>query len=156
MKIDIGIKTKDREAVGAALQQVLIDTYTLRLKTQSHHWNVRGMHFGSLHELFEQQYTELEAAIDEIAERIRIVGVLTEGRFQEYAKRTRVEDGAPDASAEEMLRDLVKGNERVIGAIREALPVAQKAEDEGSFDLMVERLQAHEKAAWMLRSHLAE
>ncbi|GAB5470176.1 MAG: Dps family protein [Rhodospirillales bacterium] len=154
MSIDIGIGDNARKEIGDGLAKVLADTYFLYLKTHGYHWNVKGPHFGQLHGLFEEQYRELWDAVDEIAERIRALGHDAPGSYAALAKLASVEESesVPDASG--MLADLVKGNEAVLKTVRAMMPSAQEGGDEATFDLMVERLSAHEKAAWMLRSHL--
>jgi starvation-inducible DNA-binding protein len=155
MKMNTGIKQKDREQVAALLQQALTDTYALRLKAQNYHWNITGPHFGSLHALFEVHYDEMAVAVDEMAERIRALGVKAEGGIKVYAKKTKIDDGNAAADWETMVKDLVKGHETVIDSVRAVLPAAEAAGDEVTVDMMVGRLTAHEKAAWMLRSHLS-
>jgi starvation-inducible DNA-binding protein len=155
MKVDIGISKKDREAIAAGLSRLLADSYTLYLKTHNYHWNVTGPQFNTLHQMFEEQYTELAAAVDEIAERIRALGVKAPGSYREYADLTRVDEGTGDESAEEMIRQLAIGQETVVRTSREAFPAADAANDEPTADLLTQRMQIHEKNAWMLRSMLA-
>jgi starvation-inducible DNA-binding protein len=155
MKVDIGISKKDREAIAAGLSRLLADSYTLYLKTHNYHWNVTGPQFNTLHQMFEEQYTELAAAVDEIAERIRALGVKAPGSYREYADLTRVDEGTGDESAEEMIRQLAIGQETVVRTSREAFPAADEANDEPTADLLTQRMQIHEKNAWMLRSMLA-
>ncbi|MEJ2276013.1 MAG: DNA starvation/stationary phase protection protein [Woeseiaceae bacterium] len=155
MKVDIGIGKKDREAIAAGLSRLLADSYTLYLKTHNYHWNVTGPQFNTLHQMFEEQYTELAAAVDEIAERIRALGVKAPGSYREYADLTRVDEGTGDESAEEMIRQLAIGQETVVRTAREAFPAADTANDEPTADLLTQRMQIHEKNAWMLRSMLA-
>jgi len=154
MTIDIGIGDNARKEISDGLAKVLADTYLLYLKTHGYHWNVRGPHFQQLHALFEEQYREMWDAVDEIAERIRALGHDAPGSYQSMAKLASVEEREDVPKAGEMLADLVKGNEAVLKTVRAVMPSAQDGGDEASFDLMVERLSAHEKAAWMLRSHL--
>lgn len=153
-KIDIGIGEKDRKAIADGLSRVLADTYTLYLKTHNYHWNVTGPMFNTLHLMFEQQYTELATAIDEIAERIRALGFPAPGSYKAYAKLSSIkeEDGVP--TAEEMIANLVKGQEAVTRTARAVFPIAEKASDEPTADLLTQRMQIHEKTAWMLRSLL--
>jgi starvation-inducible DNA-binding protein len=155
MELNIGIGKKDREAIAAGLSNLLADSYTLYLKTHNYHWNVTGPQFNTLHQMFEQQYTELAAAVDEIAERIRALGVRAPGSYREYAALTRVEEGSGDESADEMIRQLAIGQETVVRTAREAFPAADEAHDEPTADLLTQRMQIHEKNAWMLRSMLA-
>jgi starvation-inducible DNA-binding protein len=156
MKLDIGIGDKDREKIVTQLSKLLADSYTLYLKTHNYHWNVTGPLFNTLHSMFEQQYTELATAVDEIAERIRALGIKAPGSYTEFAKLTSVEEGSGDESAEEMIRQLVIGQETVTRTAREAFPAADAAHDEPTADLLTQRMQVHEKNAWMLRSMLAK
>jgi starvation-inducible DNA-binding protein len=155
MELNIGIRREDREAIAAGLSRLLADSYTLYLKTHNYHWNVTGPQFNTLHQMFEQQYTELAAAVDEIAERIRALGVRAPGSYKEYAALTRIEEGDGEESAEEMIRQLAIGQETVVRTARESFPAADKANDEPTADLLTQRMQIHEKNAWMLRSMLA-
>ena len=155
MELNIGIRQEDREAIAAGLSRLLADSYTLYLKTHNYHWNVTGPQFNTLHQMFEEQYTELAAAVDEIAERIRALGVKAPGSYKEYATLTRIEEGDGEESAEEMIRQLAIGQETVVRTAREAFPAADKANDEPTADLLTQRMQIHEKNAWMLRSMLA-
>ena len=155
MELNIGIRQEDREAIAAGLSRLLADSYTLYLKTHNYHWNVTGPQFNTLHQMFEEQYTELAAAVDEIAERIRALGVKAPGSYKEYATLTRIEEGDGEESAEEMIRQLAIGQETVVRTAREAFPAADNANDEPTADLLTQRMQIHEKNAWMLRSMLA-
>ena len=155
MKIDIGIDQEEREAIADGLARLLADSYTLYLKTHNYHWNVTGPMFNTLHLMFEGQYTELAAAVDEIAERIRALGVRAPGSYREYAELTSIEEGEGNESAEEMIRQLAIGQETVVRTAREAFPAADAANDEPTADLLTQRMQIHEKNAWMLRSMLA-
>jgi len=152
--IDIGIDARDREKVAHALSRLLADTYGLYLKTHSFHWNVEGPMFNTLHQMFMVQYTELWTALDEIAERIRSLGYPAPGSYKAFARLSSIEDaeGVPEAMA--MVRELVKGHEAVARTARAAFAPAEKAGDESSADLLTQRLQIHEKTAWMLRSLL--
>ena len=153
--MDIGIDEKDRKAICAALARLLADTYTLYLKTHNFHWNVTGPMFNTLHLMFEQQYTEMAMAVDGIAERIRALGEFAPGSYAVFGKLTRVEEATNVPDAEEMMRQLVKGHETVVRTAREAFPRAGEVGDEPTCDLLTQRMQVHEKAAWMLRSMLA-
>ena len=155
MEINVGISTADRETIAAGLSRLLADSYTLYLKTHNYHWNVTGPQFNTLHLMFEGQYTELAAAVDEIAERIRALGVRAPGSYREYAELTSIEEGEGNESAEEMIRQLAIGQETVVRTSREAFPAADAANDEPTADLLTQRMQIHEKNAWMLRSMLA-
>lgn len=154
MEPDIGIRPKDRQAVAGGLARLLADTYTLYLKTHKYHWNVTGPQFGAFHTLFETQYTELWMAVDQVAERIRALGEPAPGSYREFAKLSSIKEEAGAPSATEMIGNLVKGHEAVIKTARSVLAPAEKAGDQVTADLVTVRLQAHEKTAWMLRSHL--
>ena len=155
MELNIGISREGREAIAAGLSRLLADSYTLYLKTHNYHWNVTGPQFNTLHQMFESQYTELAAAVDEIAERIRALGIKAPGSYTEYAALTRIDESAGDETAEEMIRQLAVGQETVVRTAREAFPAADDAHDEPTADLLTQRMQIHEKNAWMLRSMLA-
>jgi len=154
--IDIGISEKDRRQLADGLSRLLADTYTLYLKTHNFHWNVTGPMFQTLHLMFETHYNELALAVDLIAERIRALGHVAPGSYQAYAKLStiREEQGVPAATA--MIRSLVKGHEAVAKTARAVFPVADGASDQPTADLLTQRLQIHEKTAWMLRSLLAK
>lgn len=154
MDINIGINKADRENIADALSKVLADSYMLYLKTHNYHWNVTGELFHSLHEQFEQQYTELADAIDEIAERIRALGYRAPGTFKEFKELTSIEEKQDEPEAMEMVRRLAVANEQVLRTARQALEPANEADDEATIDLLTERLHVHSKTAWMLRSHL--
>ncbi len=154
MTIDIGIDDKDRNEIAAGLSRLLADSYTLYLKTHNFHWNVTGPMFNTLHLMFEGQYTELSTAVDEIAERIRALGVRAPGSYAEFAKLSSVEEAKGGESAEDMIRELVIGQETVARTARSIFPAAEKAGDEPTADLLTQRMQIHEKTAWMLRSML--
>ena len=156
MPINIGIEKKDREEIAGALSKLLADTFTLYLKTHNFHWNVTGPMFQTLHLMFEEQYNELWTASDQIAERIRALGVYTPATYKEFSRLTAIteEDAIPAAS--DMIRQLVEGHETVARTARTAFTIAEKASDAPTADLLTERMQVHEKAAWMLRSLLAE
>lgn len=156
MEPDIGIAKKKREAVADALAQTLADTYALYQKTHLYHWNVQGPRFASLHALFDAQYNELWTALDPMAERIRALGVFAPSPA-DIAKRATVSiDNDPAPSEDAMLKALTAGNEAVVKSARKALEIADEAGDQATADLMTERCAAGEKAAWMLRAHLAE
>lgn len=154
MEINIGISESNRKKIADGLSKVLADTYMLYLKTHNYHWNVTGEHFHSLHEQFEEQYTELAAAIDEIAERIRALGHRAPASFREYNEITTIEEDNVQPKAMEMVRRLAVDNETVLRTARQALPACEEAGDEATIDLITERLHTHSKTAWMLRSHL--
>ena len=155
--IDIGITAKDRAAISDGLSHLLADTYTLYLTTHNFHWNVTGPMFNTLHAMFMTQYTELWAAVDPIAERIRSLGHPAPGSYTQFARLSSL----PDAPAEppkalDMVRVLVAGHEAVARTARKLFPVADKAGDEPTADLLTQRLTVHEQTAWMLRSLLEE
>jgi len=154
MPIDIGIEEKARQEIAQGLSRLLADTYTLYLKTHNFHWNVTGPMFQTLHLMFEQQYTELAMAVDLIAERIRALGFPAPGTYKEFAQLSSIseEDGVP--KAEDMIRKLVEGQEAVVRTARSIFPLVDEANDEPTADLLTQRMQVHEKTAWMLRSLL--
>jgi starvation-inducible DNA-binding protein len=154
MEPNIGIAAEDRKAIAHGLSRLLADTYTLYLKTHNFHWNVTGPMFNSLHLMFEQQYTELALAVDLIAERIRALGEPAPGSYRAFGKLSKVEEAADGVDADEMVRQLVIGAETVVRTAREVFPIAEKAGDEPTCDLLTQRMQLHEKTAWMLRATL--
>lgn len=154
MDIDIGIIKKDRETIAKGLSHLLADTYTLYLKTHNFHWNVTGPMFQTLHLMFETQYTELALAVDVIAERIRSLGFPAPGTYKQYIKLSSIKESDDIPEAKEMIRQLLEGQEAVVRTARSIFPVADKASDEASADLLTQRIQLHEKTAWMLRSLL--
>jgi starvation-inducible DNA-binding protein len=151
---DIGISTEDRAALAGHLSRVLADTYSLYLKTHNFHWNVTGPMFQTLHLMFETQYNELALAVDQVAERIRALGHYAPGTYSEYARLSSIPETEGVPKAPEMIELLVKGNEAVARTAREAFSVAEKANDQPTADLLTQRMDVHEKAAWMLRSLL--
>jgi starvation-inducible DNA-binding protein len=155
MEIDIGIAPKDRRRIAKGLALLLADSYTLYLKTHNFHWNVTGPMFQTLHLMFETQYTELAQAVDMIAERIRALGEPAPGSYGEFGKLTSIDEAKGVPKAEDMVRELVGGHEAVVKTARKAFPAAEKASDEATVDLLTQRMQVHEKTAWMLRSLLA-
>lgn len=134
------------------LEQSLSDSYALALKTQNYHWNIVGENFKSLHELFGAQYEEISVAIDEIAERIRTLGSKVEGSFENFSKLTKIKSGNKNLSAKEMIKDLILGHELIVESMKSAIKTAQDEGDEASADMFIGRIQAHEKAVWMLTS----
>jgi starvation-inducible DNA-binding protein len=154
MKIDTGIPAKQRAEIAHGLSRLLADTYVVYLKTHNFHWNVEGPMFQTLHQMFMEQYTETWNAIDLIAERIRSLGEYAPGTYKEYSKLARIRetDGVP--KAEQMVRLLIEGQEAVVRTAREVLPIADRVNDEPTLDLLTQRMQVHEKNAWMLRSLL--
>ena len=155
MELNIGISKEDREQIAAGLGRLLADSYTLYLKTHNYHWNVEGPQFNTLHLMFETHYTELAVAVDEIAERIRALGEKAPGSYSAFQNLATVTEASGDESAEDMIRELVLGQEAVTRTARDALPAANAASDEPTADLLTQRMQIHEKNAWMLRSMLA-
>ncbi len=155
--IDIGISNANRKKIAEGLSAFLADSYTLYLKTHNFHWNVTGPMFNSLHTMFEGQYTEQWTALDEIAERIRALGYNAPGSYGEFVKLSSIKEetgltGVPDWKG--MVQQLVSGNEAVCRTARHVLKTADDAGDDPSVDLLTQRLQTHEKYAWMLRSLL--
>lgn len=153
-QIDMGVEPTQRMAIADGLSRVLADSYTLYLKTHSFHWNVTGPMFQTLHLMFEQQYTELALAVDLIAERIRALGRVAPGSYAQFAKLSSVTEETGVPRAEDMLRQLVQGQEAVVRTARSVFAVAEKASDQVTLDLLTQRMQVHEKTAWMLRSLL--
>jgi starvation-inducible DNA-binding protein len=154
MAMDIGISKKDREKIAEGLARLLADSFTLYLKTHNFHWNVTGPMFNTLHVMFMDQYTELWNALDMIAERIRALGVAAPGTYREFAKLTVIAESEGKVGAEDMIRQLVAGQEAVTKTARSLFPLVDKAGDEPTADLLTQRMQIHEKNAWMLRSLL--
>jgi starvation-inducible DNA-binding protein len=154
MAMDTGISAKDRSRLAEGLSRLLADTYILYLKTHNFHWNVEGPMFQTLHIMFMEQYTEAWNAIDPIAERIRALGHYAPGSYKQYIKLASVKeaDGVPKAG--QMIRQLIEGQETVARTARSVLPVADDANDQPTLDLLTQRLDIHEKNAWMLRSLL--
>lgn len=152
--INIGIDDAARADIAQGLSRLLADSYTLYLKTHNYHWNVTGPRFRDLHLLFEEQYTELATAVDEIAERIRTLGFVAPGTYSAFAKLTAITEDTEVPPAESMLSNLVTAQETLVRTAREVLPAAQQADDESSASLIADRMVVHEKSAWMLRSLL--
>lgn len=155
MKIDIGIEAADRENIANGLSRVLADTYTLYLCTHNFHWNVTGPMFQTLHLMFETQYTELADAVDLVAERIRALGLPAPGTYRQFAQLSSIQEAEGVPSAEDMIRKLVEGHETVARTSRQVFETAERANDQPTCDLLTQRMQVHEKTAWMLRSLLA-
>ena len=154
--INIGMDEIDRKKIADGLGRMLADTYTLYLKTHNFHWNVTGPMFQTLHLMFMTQYTETWNAVDLVAERIRALGYPAPGSYKEFAALTSIKDSSGTISAKEMIKQLVDGQEAVVRTAREVLPVADKAGDQPTVDLLSARMEVHEKNAWMLRSLLEE
>ncbi|MEN9880717.1 MAG: hypothetical protein RIQ55_1363 [Pseudomonadota bacterium] len=156
MKIDIGIPEKDRKAIAAGLSKLAADNFTLYLKTHNFHWNVTGPMFQTLHLMFETQYNELWLASDAIAERIRALGFPAPGTYAELAKLTVIKESKGVPKAVDMIKELVIGHEATARTARALFEPADKAGDEATADLLTQRIQIHEKTAWMLRSLLEQ
>lgn len=154
MNIDIGISQTHREEIAQGLSRLLADTYTLYLKTHNFHWNVTGPMFQTLHLMFETQYNELALAVDLIAERIRSLGFPAPGTYQQYARLSSIKEETDIPKAQDMIRLLVAGQEAVVRTARSLYPAVEAAADEATADLLTQRIQLHEKTAWMLRSLL--
>ncbi|NNM69816.1 MAG: DNA starvation/stationary phase protection protein [Gallionella sp.] len=154
--INIGISEKDRKKVADGLSRMLADTYTLYLKTHNFHWNVTGPMFQTLHLMFMAQYNEAWMAVDLVAERIRALGFPAPGSYAQFAALTSIKDSEGVPKATDMIRQLVEGQEAVVRTAREVLPIAEKAGDQPTVDLLSARMEVHEKNAWMLRSLLEE
>jgi starvation-inducible DNA-binding protein len=155
MDIDIGITKAHREAIGKSLSQVLADTYVLYLKTHAYHWNVTGPLFASLHTLFETQYNELHNAADTLAERIRALGRFAPGSYASFSRLSSIkEDNDEVPAAMTMIANLVMGHEALGRTLRQAFKVAEAGGDQATMDMLIGRMEASDKAAWMLRSHL--
>ncbi|CAG0995882.1 DNA protection during starvation protein 1 [Methylophilaceae bacterium] len=152
--MDIGINEKDRKKIAEGLSHLLADTYTLYLKTHYFHWNVTGPMFNTLHLMFETQYNELALAVDAVAERIRSLDFYAPGTYKEFIRLASIEESDSVPKAQDMIKELVAGHEAVCRTARSVFPAVEKAADEASADLLTQRLQIHEKTAWMLRSLL--
>lgn len=156
MKIDIGMSEKDRKEIAKGLSHLLADTYTLYLMTHNFHWNVKGPMFNTLHLMFEGQYNELALAVDLIAERIRALGFPAPGTYGEFIKLSSIKEVTGQPNAKKMIQHLVEGQQSVVKTARSLFPMVEKASDEPTADLLTQRMQLHEKTAWMLRSLLEE
>jgi starvation-inducible DNA-binding protein len=154
VKIEIGISKDQRKTIADGLSRLLADEYTLYLKTHNFHWNVTGPMFNTLHLMFETHYNESALAVDLVAERIRALGHPAPGTYKQYAALSSIEETAGVPEAMEMVRLLVKGHEACAKTARSIFPAADKAGDEPTADLLTQRMQVHEKTAWMLRSLL--
>lgn len=154
MEMNIGIDKPDREAIAGGLSHLLADSYTLYLKTHNFHWNVSGPMFRTLHLMFEEQYTELALAVDVIAERIRSLGFPAPGTYKQFVDLSSIKEDQGVPEAKDMIRLLLEGQEAVVRTARSLYHVADKADDEATADLLTQRIQTHEKTAWMLRSLL--
>jgi starvation-inducible DNA-binding protein len=150
--IDIGINKQDRENIAEGLKRLLADSYTLYLQTHNFHWNVTGPQFRELHLMFEEHYTELATAVDDIAERIRTLGIAAPGTYKSFAQLSSIEEVEGVPAAAEMIVTLTEGHEQVVKTCREVLKKAQDADDESTASLVGDRMVVHEKTAWMLRA----
>ena len=151
MAINIGISEEDRKAIAEGLGRLLADTYILYLKTHNFHWNVTGPSFRTLHLMFEEQYNELALAVDAIAERIRALGFPAPGTYAQYLELASIKETAGVPSSDDMIKYLVEGQEAVVRTARSVFPLTDKVSDEPTADLLTQRMQVHEKTAWMLR-----
>lgn len=156
VKIDIGLTEKNREAIASGLSGLLADSYTLYLMTHNFHWNVKGPMFNSLHQMFMTQYTEQWGALDLIAERIRALGYPAPGTYAEFVKLASIKEVEGVPKAMDMVRHLVNAQEATARTARKLLPLVDEADDQPTADLLTQRLDVHEKTAWMLRSLLEE
>ncbi len=153
-KINIGIPEESRKKIVEVLKKLLADTYFIYFKTHSYHWNVTGPMFQTLHDMFMQQYTELWNTIDLIAERIRSLGEYAPYSYKELSQITSIKDDEKIPRAEEMINNLIEGHEKIIQFIRDNFSIAEESNDEATIDLLTQRLDSHEKTAWMLRALL--
>lgn len=154
MKIDIGIEEGARKEIALGLSRLLADSYTLYLKTHNYHWNVTGPMFQTLHLMFEQQYNELALAVDALAERIRSLGFPAPGTYLEFQELSSIKEEKGVPQAQKMIQNLVDAHHAAIRTARSVFPLVEKVHDEASADLLTQRMQIHEKTAWMLRSLL--
>ena len=155
MKIDIGIEERKRKEIAHGLSRVLADSYTLYLKTHNFHWNVTGPMFQTLHLMFETHYNELALAVDLVAERIRALGFPAPGTYKQFAELSAIKEDSGVPKATDMIKKLVAGHETVARTAREVFKIAEEVSDQPTCDLLTQRMQTHEKTAWMLRSLLA-
>ena len=153
-QIDIGNQTAQRKAIAEGLSRMLADTNTLYLKTHNFHWNVTGPMFQTLHLMFEQQYNELALAVDLVAERIRALGLPAPGSYAQFSQLSSVAEETGVPRSEDMIRQLVEGQEALVRTARSVFATAERASDQVTIDLLTQRMQVHEKTAWMLRSLL--
>ena len=152
MRIDIGIADEARKEIGEGISRLLADSYSLYLKTHNFHWNVTGPMFQTLHLMFETQYNELALAVDLIAERIRSLGEFAPGSYSRYSELSSIEEENGVPSAEQMIAQLLSDHETIIRSIRSIFPITERSNDESTADLLTQRMQIHEKTAWMHRS----
>lgn len=152
--MNTGINFEASKSLASGLGFILADTYSLYLKTQNYHWNIEGEGFYNYHMMFEDQYKSLATAIDEIAERIRALGQVAPGSFNEFSKLTSIDDGNPKMSPQNMVRDLCEGHETISRKAREVIDLASRNNDEATTDLLASRMMFHEKTSWMLKSSM--
>ena len=152
MSIDIGITNEDRTNIAGGLKRLLADSYTLYLQTHNFHWNVTGPQFRELHLMFEEHYTELTTAVDEIAERIRTLDVFAPGTYKAFAELSSISEVEDIPTAGDMVSILTRNHEQVVKTCRSVLKIAQDADDESTAALVSDRMRVHEKTAWMLRA----
>ncbi|MEM1187765.1 MAG: Dps family protein [Pseudomonadota bacterium] len=150
--MDIGISEEDRIDIATGLKALLADSYTLYLQTHNFHWNVTGPQFRELHLMFEEHYTELATAVDEVAERIRTLGIAAPGTYKAFAELSSIEEVEGVPAASEMVERLTRGHEQIVKTCRAVLAKAQEADDESTASLVSDRMRVHEKTAWMLRA----
>lgn len=150
--IDIGIREEDRIKIAQGLKNLLADSYTLYLQSHNFHWNVTGPQFRELHLMFEEHYTELATAVDEIAERIRTLDVAAPGTYKSFSELSSIKEVEGVPAAEDMVKILTEGHQQVVKTCREVLSIAQEANDESTASLVSDRMRIHEKTAWMLRA----
>ena len=150
--INIGISKENRQDIAGGLKRLLADSYTLYLQTHNFHWNITGLQFRELHLMFEEHYTELATAVDDIAERIRALDFPAPGTYKEFVELSSIKEVEGVPSAADMVTLLTQGHEQVIRTCREVLKVAQEADDESTASLVSDRMVVHEKTAWMLRA----
>ncbi len=155
-RIDIGLSDTQRAEIADGLKHLLADTYTLYLKTHNFHWNVTGPMFQTLHLLFMDMYNEQWMAVDLLAERIRALGFPAPGSYREFAELTSISESEGSLGAKEMIRQLIAGQESVVRTARAMFPVVNEANDQPTADVLTQRMQIHEKNAWMLRSLLED
>ena len=155
MKIAIGLTDKQRESIAEGVSRLLADTYVLYLKTQNFHWNVTGPNFKSLHVMFDEQYNELAAAVDVLAERIRALGVAAPASFSKFTKLSKIKEENKVPKWQDMVAQLLEGHETAIQTTLDMMDVVKKADDEVTLNLLAERMDAHGKTAWMLRSTIS-
>jgi starvation-inducible DNA-binding protein len=156
MDIHIGLTDEQRNTIADGLKKLLADSYALYVKTHNFHWNVKGSSFASLHHVFEEQYLELAIAIDDIAERVRALGVYVPASFSQFSELTTVEEATQQLDSKEMVRQLMLGQEEIVRTARHLFPTVEAAHDAPTADMLTDRMMVHEKNAWMLRSMLED